>query len=58
MKTRILKVKYVGHRSDIEEELQQLKERCTILNQSHWIPNQRGPGFVCFIDILKEEVTT
>ena len=56
MKTRVLKIKFVGSREDIEEELQHLKERCTVLSQSHWIPNQRGLGFVCFIDVLKEEV--
>jgi len=55
MKTRVLKIKYVGLKVDIEEEVTALKERQNVVSQSLFIPNQSGEGFVCFVDILKGE---
>ena len=56
MTTRILKVKYVGLKVDIEEEVATLRKRQNVISQSLFIPNQSGDGFVCFVDILKGEV--
>ena len=53
MKTRVLKIKFVGLKVDIEEEVTALKERQNVISQSLFIPNQSGKGFVCFIDVLK-----
>ncbi len=56
MKTRVLKIKYIGLRKDIEEEICELRKRENVSSQSQFIPNQGGEGFVCFLDILKGEV--
>ena len=56
MTTRVLKIKYIGLREDIEEEIYKLREREYVIGQSQFIPNQGGEGFVCFLDVLKGEV--
>ena len=56
MKTRVLKIKYVGLKVDIEEEVTALKERQNVISQSPFIPNQSGDGLVCFVDILMGEM--
>jgi hypothetical protein len=58
MKTRVLKIKYIGRKEDIEIEIYELRKRENVISQSQFIPNQGGEGFVCFLDVLKEEVTS
>ena len=56
MTTRVLIIKYIGFREDIEEEVTALRERQAVISQSQFISNQSGEGFVCFLDVLKGEV--
>ena len=53
MTARVLKIKFLGLKADIEHEVLELKKRETVIGQSQFIENEGGTGYVLFVDVLK-----